>query len=194
MGNLISQYQGQAVNASFNSSCTGTPNITAIPPVYSSCGTQTGQKFGTYPTTYPAKNPDGSTNPSAGLLNPATAVPQVTYVSGSVQLTANATGAGVLVIDGDLDIHGGLNFYGLILVRGQVTFTGGGSSGTNLNGAILAGQDVTNTGCASGQTTCDEGDTVGGNVNLQYDSCALRNASIMTQTPPHLLASHEIQY
>ncbi len=194
IGNLISQYQGQAVNASFNSSCTGTPNITSIPPVYSSCGTRSGQTFGTYPTTYPATNPNGSANPSAGLLNPTTAVPQVTYVSGSVQLTANATGAGVLIIDGDLDVHGGLNFYGLVLVRGAVTFTGGGSDQTNLNGAILAGQDVTNKGCPKGDTTCDSSDSVGGSVSLQYDSCALNRAGIVAHTPPHLLASHEVQY
>ncbi|HET6842879.1 MAG TPA: hypothetical protein VFK06_14570 [Candidatus Angelobacter sp.] len=194
VGNLISQYQGQAVNASFNSSCSGTPNITSIPPVYSTCGTQTNQKFGTYPTTFPDKLPNGSANPSAGLLDPSTAVPQVTYVSGSVQLTAGANGAGVLVIDGDLDVHGGLNFYGLILVRGQVTFTGGGSDKTNLNGAILAGQDITNKGCPQGSTNCDTSDTIGGSVTLQYDSCALKNASLMTQTPPHLLATHEIQY
>ncbi|HLZ00208.1 MAG TPA: hypothetical protein VKT33_14210 [Candidatus Angelobacter sp.] len=188
ISSLITQYQNQSIPASFNSSCTGTPNFTSIPPVYSSCGTQSGQTFGTYPTQFP------STSPAAGLLDPSTAVPQVTYISGSVQLTANATGAGVLVVDGDLDIHGGLNFYGLILVRGTVTFTGGGSSGTNLNGAILAGQDVTNNGCPTGDTTCDTSDTVGGNVNLQYDSCALSRAATQTPVPPHLLATHEIQY
>ncbi len=170
---LISQYQSTSVAAPFNSSCSGTANFTSSPPVYAQCGTQSGQTFGGYPTT-----------DSNGNLIPSTATPQVTYVAGSVHLSSNPTGAGVLIIDGDVRIDGGLNFYGLILVRGSVTFSGGGSSGTNINGAILSGEDITN-GTASS-------DTVGGNVKLQYDLCALKNTA--SHGPPRLLATHEIQY
>ncbi len=180
---LINQYAATAISAPFNSSCSGTANFASTPPTYLSCGTHSGQTFGTYPTV----------NSTTNLLDPNTAVPQITYVAGSVQLTANSTGAGVLIVDGDLDIHGGLNFYGLILVRGQVTFTGGGSSGTNLNGAILAGKDVLNSTCTDPTNPlCDASDTVGGNVKLQYDICALRNTA--SSGPPQLLSTHELQY
>ncbi|HWX53996.1 MAG TPA: hypothetical protein VN176_05335 [Verrucomicrobiae bacterium] len=190
---LISQFSSGATQAPFNSSCTGTLNLTTTPPSYLACGTQTSQTFGGYPTKYPALNPDGTANPLGGLLNPSTAVPQTTYVAGSVQLTSNATGAGVLIVDGDLNIHGGLNFYGLILVRGSVTFTGGGSSGTNLNGAILAGKDVIRPACSDPTgLTCDAGDSIGGNVKLQYDVCAL--SFTQSKGPPAVLATHELQY
>jgi hypothetical protein len=85
-------------------------------------------------------------------------------------------------VDGDLDIHGGLNFYGLILVKGVVTFTGGGSDNVNLYGAILAGKEV-------GATDTD----LGGSVVLKYDSCALRQFD-PTKQPFTVLSRREIQF
>lgn len=86
--------------------------------------------------------------------------------SGVFKITANGSvGSGVLVVDGDLEVTGGLEFYGLIIVRGTVKFLGGGSGGVNVIGGILAGSSVTNVG----QTT-----TVGGSVAVTYSSCAFR--------------------
>ncbi len=178
---LINQYKSSATNASFNSGCTGAPDFAAVPPVYAQCGTQSGQMFGGYPTV----------NSTTGLLDPSTAVPQITYVAGSVHLTSSPQGAGVLIIDGDVQIDGGMLFYGLVLVRGSVTFSGGGVNKTNINGAILAGLDITNK-CTANQLTCDVGDTIGGSVTLQYDLCALKNTA--SKGPPRLLAIHELQY
>ena len=127
------------------------------------------QTFGTYP------------NPQAGAAPiPGTGTPAVVYMPGSVRLTGNPTGDGVLIVDGDLDVHGGLAFYGLILVTGKITFSGGGSDAVNLYGAILAGQDV---GVA---------DSVGGSFNFHYDSCALKQSP--PPGPPKLLATHELMY
>jgi hypothetical protein len=175
---LINSYKSGATMPSWAPSCSGTANFTAVPPTYLTCGTQSGQTFGGYPGM-----------DSTGAITSPPPTFQTTYVPGSVQLTSNATGAGVLIIDGDLDIHGGLNFYGLILVRGQVTFSGGGSSGTNLYGAILAGGDVTNVVKSIDDFSTD---SIGGNVNLQYDVCALSKSS--GAVAPRLLATHEIQY
>src|SRR5260370_11788744 len=102
---------------------------------------------------------------------PGGSVPQVTSIPGRARLIGNDTGSGVLIIDGDLDVHGGLAFYGLILVRGRINFTGGGSQSVNLYGAILAGQDVNAQDIAIG-------DVIGGSFNFQYDSCALKQISI----------------
>jgi hypothetical protein len=84
-----------------------------------------------------------------------------------------------------LEINGGLNFYGLLLVRGKVSFTGGAGQNVNLYGAILAGEDVNATDQA--QT-----DTFGGSINFRYDSCALSQSN--SSVPPKLLATHEITY
>jgi hypothetical protein len=171
---LIEQFKNQAQSAStspWNYSCSGTSNFSAIPAVYKNCGTQSNQTFGTYPTGLPS-SPSGS-------------VPATVYIPGSVKLTSAATGSGVLVVDGDLEVNGGLNFYGLVLVRGKVSFTGGAGQGVNLYGAILAGEDVNATDQA--QT-----DTFGGSINFHYDSCALSQSN--SSAPPKVLATHEITY
>jgi hypothetical protein len=109
----------------------------------------------------------------------------VVHIPGSVDL-GGATGSGVLIVDGDLTVHGGLSYYGLIIVRGQITFLGGGSQPVNLYGAILAGQDVNAQGIV--------GDSIGGSFSFQYDSCALKQKPIFAAGPPQLLAEHEIMY
>lgn len=177
---LINQFRNQTSTQSppYSSSCSGTAAPLAIPPTYKNCGTQSNQTYGTFPSSLIGNNP----------VEPATYTGGVTeYIPGSVQLTSGANGGGVLIVDGDLDIHGGLNWYGLILVRGKVTFTGGAGDSTNLFGAILAGQDVTATDQAQ-----QDGDQIGGSVNLHYDICALNNSG--KGNPPQLLATHEIMY
>jgi hypothetical protein len=171
INNLINQYKVGASRPNYT--CTGTQNFTATPATYLNCGTQTGQTFGTYPTGLP-------TEPAPGSYTPVTE-----YVPGSVKLTADASGSGILIVDGDLEINGGLNWYGLILVRGKVSFTGGAGASTNLFGAILAGDDVS----ATNQV---QDDNFGGSINFHYDVCALKNLN--GSTPPQLLATHEIMY
>jgi Tfp pilus assembly protein PilX len=170
---MINKYKVGAQSPGFASACTGTANFTAIPATYLNCGTQTSQTFGTYPSGLP-------TEPALGSYTSVTE-----YIPGSVKLTSAASGSGILIVDGDLEINGGLNWYGLILVRGKVSFTGGAGQSTNLYGAILAGDDVSATNQA--QT-----DTFGGSINFHYDVCALnRNGG---SAPPQLLATHEIMY
>jgi hypothetical protein len=173
INNLINQYKSGAVSPNWASSCNGTVNFTAQPPSYLNCGTQSNQNFGTYPSSLP-------TEPSPGSYTSVTE-----YIPGSVKLTAAATGSGLLIIDGDLEVNGGLNWYGLVLVRGKVSFTGGAGQNVNLYGSILAGEDVNATDQA--QT-----DTFGGSVNFHYDVCALKNLG--GSAPPRLLATHEIMY
>lgn len=173
---IINQYTPAAQSAAgppWNLSCTGIPNLVAVPAVYSDCGITTGTSFGTYPTGLP-DNPTGS-------------VPQIVSIPGSVSLHGNVSGSGVLIIDGDLDVNGGLAFYGLIIVRGQIRFTGGGSQNVNLYGAMIAGQDVNAQDIA-------QSDTLGGSFSFQYDSCAIKQKPIVSLSPPQLLAEHEIMY
>lgn len=169
---LINQYKAGAKSPGY--SCTGTANFFATPPSYSNCGTQTNQTFGTYPSGLPNTEPDPAT------LNAVTE-----YIPGSVKLTAAASGSGILIIDGDLEINGGLNWYGLVLVRGKVSFTGGAGQNVNLYGSILAGQDVNATDQA-------QADTFGGSINFNYDVCAMKNLN--GARPPRMLASHELQF
>lgn len=150
-------------NAPYNWSCTGSPGSM-------NCGTQSGQVFGV-PPYFPPDPPDNPAGPS----NMST---QITYVPGNLQMTANTQGNGILVIDGDLDINGGLNFYGLVLVRGVIRFTGGGSQATNIYGAILAGE----------QSLVDT--RLGGSASIFYDKCSLTRD--FGKAPPTRLAFREV--
>ncbi|HLW51888.1 MAG TPA: hypothetical protein VKW06_03505 [Candidatus Angelobacter sp.] len=175
---LINMFESGAKNTTgqpWNYTCSGTPNFTSTPAVYANCGTQTSQQFGTFPPNLISSN--GADNSGA--------VQQYTYVPGSVKLTSASNGAGVLIIDGDLEINGGLDFYGLLLVRGKVSFTGGGSQAVNLYGSILAGEDVS----ATDQSMSD---SFGGSINFKYDRCALNFST--PPGPPKMLATHEVMF
>jgi hypothetical protein len=73
-----------------------------------------------------------------------------------------------------------MQFYGLIIVRGVVKFSGGGSDKTNIFGSILAGKSSVD-------------DTVlGGSAAIHYDQCALQGNN--TPAPPRMISSREIEY
>lgn len=75
-----------------------------------------------------------------------------------VKLSGGTSGCGMLLVDGDLSVQGGFQWYGVILVTGSIAFTGGG--GKNVTGAILSGGSVS-------------ADLVGGDANIVYCSRAI---------------------
>jgi hypothetical protein len=162
MDDLVSRYGADAIDvttAPYNWNCSG-----------GDCGTQSNASLGTQPSTPPTAPVDKST---PGY--------QVTYVPGNVRLSGNGSqGFGILVVDGNLDIHGGFSFDGLIVVRGVISFTGGGSDGVNVYGGIIAGQ----------QSLVDT--VLGGSVNISYDQCALPQSD-KTQ-PPRMLSLRDINF
>ena len=88
-----------------------------------------------------------------------------------IRLTGGGSGCGILLVEGDLDIHGNFSWYGPVIVTGSVTLTGGGNK--NITGALLAGGSA-------------DADLVGGNANIVYCSTAVKN---QTQTRPLKLHS-----
>jgi len=105
----------------------------------------------------------GSPNPGATQQSPSScSANNVVYFNTHdtyVRLQGGSSGCGLLLVDGDLAVHGGFEWYGVILTTGSVTFTGGG--GKNVTGAILAG------GTAAV-------DLVGGDANIIYCSTAIK--------------------
>lgn len=165
---LINKYSKQpgAINttgAPYNISCSsGTP--------YQNCGQLNAGTLGTLPNPWPPTDP----------ISPTGAVYQITYVPGSFDIQAHTTGAGVLVVDGNLTIHGGLEFYGLIIVRGVLTFSGSGTGqNANVIGAMIAGNGSV-------------ADSLSGGINIQYDKCALLNT--YTPQPLTVVATRELSY
>ena len=86
----------------------------------------------------------------------------------SISFSGNISGCGILVVEGDLDISGGFEWYGTVVVTGSFQFTGGAGA-KNIMGAVITGQST-------------DGDFVGGNVNIDYCSTATES-----QTQNHAL-------
>ena len=72
----------------------------------------------------------------------------VTYVNGNFRCTAGCSGAGILIVDGNtLEMNASMAFYGIVIVRGNVSVLGGGAPPTpcNIYGALITGGGI-NTG------------------------------------------------
>ena len=76
----------------------------------------------------------------------------------------NVTGYGVLVVKGDLQMAGNLDWHGVIIVTGVMTSSGGGSNSKNIQGQVYAGSS------SLGDTT------ISGNIDMGYNSCEVKKA------------------
>jgi hypothetical protein len=105
----------------------------------------------------------GEPERTAGYVKACSTYFPIIYSSGTqLQVASNARGQGLLLIDGDLVISGGFEFYGLIVAKGGIKISG---TGNKINGALLA-QDV----------AIDDKNSVSGNTTLQFSSCAINKA------------------
>ena len=59
----------------------------------------------------------------------------------TLKLAGDSHGAGILLVEGNLEIKGGFTWYGVILATGAVNYTGGGAK--NVTGGIMSGEDTT---------------------------------------------------
>ncbi len=85
------------------------------------------------------------------------------HANGSLTVNSNARGQGILLVDGDLKLSGGYEFYGIVIVKGKLDV---GSGGAEIHGSalVLSNADV---GVSSG---------FAGNPEIQFSSCAVERA------------------
>jgi hypothetical protein len=105
-------------------------------------------------------------NVTGNAIFGTTLLPALTYFPNSVEIkgNGNASGAGIMIVEGDLTIKGSLDFKGLILVRGRTQVVGD----TEVTGnATVYGSIWTN----------DINLIVGGSALVQYSSAALSLAN-----------------
>ena len=99
--------------------------------------------------------------------------PKLTFVDGDVDLGPGNQGTGLLVVTGNVTMHGNTSFDGVILVLGGGTVNrNGGGNGTISGGIIVAKFD--STGDFQAPTFTTNG---GGNSTIQYDSNSVRDAT-----------------
>jgi hypothetical protein len=58
----------------------------------------------------------------------------------TIRLAGGSHGAGILLIEGNLEIDGGFTWYGIILTTGAVSYTGSGQK--NVTGGVMAGENA----------------------------------------------------
>lgn len=100
----------------------------------------------------------------------------IIYAKGSSTSKLNLTGGkgqGILLVDGDLEISGGFEFYGPVIVRGRIKATGT-SGGGKLTGAVMAA----NVEIADNQVL--------GDATIKYSSCAVAKAIEGSSNPRRL--------
>ncbi len=84
----------------------------------------------------------------------------IIYVNGNLKLTGGY-GQGILIVNGDLSVQGGFQFFGPVLVKGSLTTQG---TGGHFNGGVMAANMV------------DSSSVINGNAVVTYSSCALLKA------------------
>ncbi len=83
----------------------------------------------------------------------------------TVKFSGNTSGAGIWVVDGDLEIGGTTNFTGIIVVTGAVRFVGGGATKL-VTGAVI-----------SGETASVDNLSTTGTIDLHFSNGAVTSAA-----------------
>lgn len=96
----------------------------------------------------------------------------IIYVEGNAKLTGGR-GQGILLIEGNLEVQGGFEFFGPVIVRGTLTTQG---TGGHFNGGVMA---------ANANLDLS---TVLGDAVITYSSCAITRA-LQYNAPGRLLSS-----
>ncbi len=90
----------------------------------------------------------------------------IIYVNGNLSIN-QVRGQGVLIVNGDLDVQGGFEFYGPVLVRGTINTQG---TGGHFNGGVIAAN-----------VNLDQSVVLGDAV-ISFSSCALIRATTASAT------------
>lgn len=105
--------------------------------------------------------------PTKGGGSPCENYYPIIYSKGHLSVNG-VRGQGILLVDGDLAIQGGFQFYGPVIVKGSLKTTG---TGGHINGAVMAANVELET------------NTVLGNAVVNYSRCALLTVLANTSMP-----------
>jgi hypothetical protein len=95
----------------------------------------------------------------------------IIYHYGNLSISGTGAGQGILLVEGDLNVQGRIDFYGPVIATGGVNIRGTGSDDVKFYGGVVA-QDV----------TLDDSKLTG-NAMINYSSCAIKRAVQGSATP-----------
>ena len=84
----------------------------------------------------------------------------IIYRPGNLKLQGGR-GQGILLVDGDLELSGGVEFFGIVIVSGRLKTTG---NGNKINGAVMA------------RNVDLDDNFIGGTPTVNYSTCAITRA------------------
>jgi len=93
----------------------------------------------------------------------------IIHVAGDIDVN-NTQGQGILLVDGNLRINGSWDFYGIVIIQGEIRTAGGGSADAHIWGGVMANNADLSTQNLSGHAT------------LNFSSCAIL-AALQAQSP-----------
>jgi len=175
---------------------TGHPSVLGSPPVlkdptladssFSVYGSVTyAQLAGRANITLPAQNLSTTVAPSLSGGRCDTSVPTnwgspsdpagpcgqyfpIIHITGAGAAISGQEGQGVLLVDGSLDVQGGFQFFGVVIIKGKLrTSGGGGGNPAHFWGTMMVQDEV---------TLADTTNAIIGNANILYSKCAITKA------------------
>jgi hypothetical protein len=93
----------------------------------------------------------------------------IIHSTGSIMIN-NTQGQGILLVDGDLTVNGAWDFYGIVIIQGDLKTAGGGSADAHFWGGVMAKNADLSTQNLSGHAT------------LNFSSCSIL-AALQAQSP-----------
>ena len=93
----------------------------------------------------------------------------IIHVQGSLTIN-NEQGQGILLVDGDLTINGSWDFFGIVVIQGDLKTAGGGSADAHFWGGVLARNADLST------------QNLNGHATLNFSSCSIL-AALQAQSP-----------
>src|SRR2546427_8296696 len=99
----------------------------------------------------------------------------IIHATGTITLD-NTQGQGILLVDGDLNIQGSYQFFGIVIIQGDLKTAGGGTTDAHFWGGVMAKNADLSTQNLSGKAT------------LNYSSCSI-NAVLQATSPISMMRS-----
>jgi len=106
----------------------------------------------------------GSPNDPAG---PCGQYFPIIHITGTGAAVSGQEGQGVLLVDGSLDVQGGFQFFGVVIIKGKLRTSGGGGNPAHFWGTMMVQDSV---------ALADTTNTIVGNANIMYSKCAIIKA------------------
>ncbi len=91
----------------------------------------------------------------------------IIHITGAGAAISGQEGQGILLVDGSLNVQGGFQFFGVVIIKGKLRTSGGGGNPAHFWGTMMVQDTV---------ALADTTNTITGNTSIMYSKCAILKA------------------